>query len=157
MVVPPAYRWAEETFNLVDQFLAEGRRVIFRGSQPALMQQLLDRRNAFDTGNDPETFIEAMEKAAPRGIVFAGEGVVSRHNQDARRHYFLLRNTGSKPQRGRITVQISGPVDEWDLSAGTVRRVRQVEPELAPGGMYAFTVEAPAKPEPGAVPQRKPR
>ncbi len=145
VVVPPAFRWNEETFQLLDDFLAQNGRVIFRGSQPGVMQQLLTRRNAADTGNDPEEFLAALEQAAPRSVSISAEGIVSRHSQDARRHYFLLTNTSSRPQRPKVTVPIGGTVQEWDLSSGSIRRVRLLEPDLPPDGLYAFTVEAPAR------------
>lgn len=162
VVVPPAYRWNESTAKLLEKLLLTGGRVIFRGPQPAIVQQLLTHRNAAEIGEPPEELAAALEKAGGRKIsITDADGreigdILYQHRFDGLHHFFFLANMSrEKTHLARIRVELAGLLEEWDLNTGEVRRLRSLEREFPPAGSFAFAVDTSGTSEPIQISPRR--
>jgi len=162
VVVPPAYRWNEHTAKLIDRLLFTGGKVIFRGPQPAVLQQYLTHHNAAEIGESAEELAAALEKFRGRKISIADGGgreisdILYQHRFDGIRHYFFLTNTSrEKTHQVRIRVELAGLLEEWDLNTGDVRRLRTLERELPSAGSFAFAVDTSGTSEPIQISPRR--
>ncbi len=170
VVVPPAYRWNEETINMLMDFIRGGGRVIFRGRQPLSIQPLLLRTGVVRIGEEPDDLDRALDLAHPRDVSITGPDsrqatdIYYQHQTDGARHLYFLANTNrEKALNISIGATPAGSYEEWDLGTGAVRPMKTLRREIPPAGSLAFVIDTtqpptvftnPAPAAPGPAPQK---
>ncbi|MFW5980477.1 MAG: glycosyl hydrolase, partial [Halanaerobiaceae bacterium] len=171
IIVPPSLTWAQNTFELIQEFVNEGGKVIFTGKTPELIegkqakqkwQKLFDLIGVYIVENEFSRITNLMESLLDGEIVIRDEK--SNYIKDIYTHlrrkgneYYVFVSNKNREQNYNLEIvfPFRGKVSRLNLKKGKIKEVKveeinnkrvKIKTEIPPAGSRAYLIELDKNP-----------